>query len=671
MDAMNVKFWHIGVITLLLFQCMSMRPLEASVRGDSDSTIGLIPVDTGIEASAIAYDTKRQLLYAGIQDAAPAHANELVALTVPTGSIAYTLPIMSGVIRVAMTDQNDYLYVAGNSEVRRVNLDTRQTDRSFQTCHAAFGCGLAYDLSPLPGQADSIIVTELRGSQFLSFVFDRGISRPSFIGWTGIDASISVKPGSMELFHLGFTLTPAWRYDDSITVLSQLALDAGGLRTERTITLTNFGADAVILGDALFGSGGGVVDLPTFSETASVPVDGVLSYDVATNPAQTRLVYAAIASGSDDGRIQIYEHATRRQLGKVTLGAISGGISAVVPLGESAIAYIEAGSPGSNYGHSRLYIAKLISAPMLPAVDAGPDRDVHYLPGVIPVTLRARVPEGAPPISGLRWVNAELVPQVDLKVRDAFEAWFDTEFSGAARFRVEPIGEFGQVGPADELVLTARPPYVTNIPLALRDARFSDCFAMRLADFSEIVPGMQPSPQTGYENGAFVHIAAEDNYALGNSPDWGVPRQARLGLDVWFDAAHPPEGAGLAFGIEQDSSKNWLGLYTFTIDPQARTYAVSRWSNDTPTVIASGSSGAIAGPSSRQRLEVRHDGASATFYVNGTVLANAPLAISPRLTTLGVFSINNGRAGAKTYFDNLSAAATAQGECVYSSISDP
>jgi uncharacterized repeat protein (TIGR01451 family) len=111
-------------------------------------------------AKAIRYDGKRDKIYATVNSLDTAHGNTLVQINPHTGAIENSVFIGSNPNVMALTKDNNYVYVGcdGVSFVKRVDLSTFTVDRTINLGSSTFGALTAGDLATSYQSPDMVIV---------------------------------------------------------------------------------------------------------------------------------------------------------------------------------------------------------------------------------------------------------------------------------------------------------------------------------------------------------------------------------------------------------------------------------------------------------------------------------------------------------------------------------
>jgi DNA-binding beta-propeller fold protein YncE len=93
--------------------------------GGGRSAISVLTVyrSVPIEASALVYDSSRNLLYAAVPASASVNPNSVVLISPSTGVLGRSIPVGHDPQRLAISDDNQFLYVGlnGDNTIQRIN----------------------------------------------------------------------------------------------------------------------------------------------------------------------------------------------------------------------------------------------------------------------------------------------------------------------------------------------------------------------------------------------------------------------------------------------------------------------------------------------------------------------------------------------------------------------
>ncbi len=205
--------------------------LQNPVSGTEVTTVSLLDND-------LAYDAKRNLLYASVPSTDPNYPNSIAVIDPDAGKITTSIPIGSEPNRLAISKGDEYLYVGldGTGEVARIDLSTMTQDLKFPLGNAttpAFTGDQQYvkDMAVLPNNPQSIVISKMVKNWSPSFsgvsVYDNNVKRPNDIpGWGG--GGYAIIPDSVAVSDDG-SMVYGIDYDSSSFELSRFSVSPPGI----------------------------------------------------------------------------------------------------------------------------------------------------------------------------------------------------------------------------------------------------------------------------------------------------------------------------------------------------------------------------------------------------------------------------------------------------------
>jgi len=177
----------------LLLACFAASLLFSPPAG-ADSIVEL-----PVPANDLVYHAPSGLIYASIPGASPAYPNTIARIDPTSGQVVGAVSIGSEPTALALTDDDQFLYVglAGAASVRR--YDTRTNTASIQWSMGEEDGRQLYPLrlAALPGQPHAVAVTRRTETFSASLaVYDDGVQRPvishfGYLSQSGITSSLS------------------------------------------------------------------------------------------------------------------------------------------------------------------------------------------------------------------------------------------------------------------------------------------------------------------------------------------------------------------------------------------------------------------------------------------------------------------------------------------------
>jgi uncharacterized repeat protein (TIGR01451 family) len=113
-----------------------------------------------LPSNDIVYDASRGQIYASVPSTAVSNANSIAIIDPVAGTVTSFIPVGSGPNRLALSDDNQFLYVGldGMGAVLRINLPSLTTDTTFSLGTNQFGTLIADQIAVLPGSPHSVAV---------------------------------------------------------------------------------------------------------------------------------------------------------------------------------------------------------------------------------------------------------------------------------------------------------------------------------------------------------------------------------------------------------------------------------------------------------------------------------------------------------------------------------
>lgn len=325
--------------------------VQIDARPNSVSQIAL-PVND------LVFDPNSQKLYTSIPSRAGAHGNVLLMIEPTSGVPASSMFVGDEPGRFAMSENDQYLYVAinTNQSVRRIDLPSQTAG-----LEVVLGTSLyVEDMAVLPGQPESIAVSRQTPAGTSSgfthdaiAVYDNGIPRPN----TGKAPSHF----SRDVVEFGADASMIFAHNSGAVGFNRLALDSQGV--------TFLDSDAALLGNfaplelefaegLLYFSSGLVID--PLSRTVVGRTAGVTNGAAVLFDPPTRRVFYLQPSGANC-QLLVFEPGSLISLGSLNVTGISGSPSGLTRWGPDGFAFRTTGD--------QLFILRTALVPTNPPAD--------------------------------------------------------------------------------------------------------------------------------------------------------------------------------------------------------------------------------------------------------------------------------------------------------------
>ena len=271
-----------------------------------------------LETSDLIYDNSRQRIYASVPSRTTNNPDRILVIDPQNATVTQTIFVGDDPDTLAISDNNQYLYVAvtaSAASVRRINLSTGQVDLSFSVgANIATGQLRVDDMKVIPGSPRSLVVarrytgTSPRHAGIA--VFDNGVMRTD----TGPLGE------STNLIEFGATPTRLYGADreSSGNTLSILNIGASG------ISLIGIGCcsfDGQFDAGLIYSTNGQIIDPELKRIVGELPDLSPLNHRnddlIVTDPSRGRIYHLkALDAGM---RLRAYDRTSLQQVGSADL----------------------------------------------------------------------------------------------------------------------------------------------------------------------------------------------------------------------------------------------------------------------------------------------------------------------------------------------------------------
>jgi hypothetical protein len=268
-----------------------------------------------LNTNDIVYDAARNTIYASVPN-----TSSVVSINPSTGSIGSSLTSGSNPNRMALSDDNRYLYVSleGSFNVRRLDLQSPGPPLEFSFGDGTLGPLHAGDLEVLPGQPESVAISLRDGGigNVAVAVFDNGTKRPN--------TSPSNPPNDVLEFGANASTLFGYNSTNSEFGLHKLAVDANGVSHVGTLSnVLRSDAEMKFDGGLLYGTTGAIINPEAFVLAGSFRLPG-FGYAVEPDVANNRIYFISAATSDLELKLWAYDVQTFLPVGNVTLSGLSG-----------------------------------------------------------------------------------------------------------------------------------------------------------------------------------------------------------------------------------------------------------------------------------------------------------------------------------------------------------
>lgn len=321
--------------------------LGIAVGGASTASAASVDVAGSIRldlvVNGIAFDARRDVIYATVHETDANHPNKVVSIDPLTAEVvaARSLGTKPSAVTVAPDGSAIYVGIDGQGAVAKYTLPSFTLEWSASLGPAGTGgLLLADEIEVLPGDNDVVAVSMRR----------LGVS-PPFGGIAVIDDGV-VRPtrapdhtGSNSIV-FGDTANPL--YGSGTGGFRRHTIDAGGITVTDSFPIG--GGDIEYHDGFVYGAGGAIIDV---SGATPVLADTLAGGDTIAIDEPARRVYIAERLfGSDDQvGLAAYDIDTSERVGEWNVPAAADFADRMITIGDGILAFIDLGHPAYREGH--------------------------------------------------------------------------------------------------------------------------------------------------------------------------------------------------------------------------------------------------------------------------------------------------------------------------------
>lgn len=338
---------------IMLVQTSALQPISPTpLPSPTVSADGVIKLQ--LAANDLVFDQGTQKVYASVPGGAGSFGNSVARIEPATGVINQTVFIGSEPAKLAVSDNNQYLYagIEGAGAVRRFDLAAQVAGPQFSLGFSQAGAGLPLyvnDMEVQPGNSSVLAIS--RKNKLLNpdiegvAIYDNGLARPTTTDTRGGGSFIEFGGSPSVLYGLNdvladFDLQKMSVDNSGVTVLSSIA----------NLTLDAF--DFKFAGGLLYTTSGQLVDPDTSSLLGVYPVSGL----VAPDPAMGRVYYLEWSPLTSSVTIYGVANQTFLPVSFLTIPSVSGKPASFIRWGTDGLAFRTAGNQVYFLHSSSLHI---------------------------------------------------------------------------------------------------------------------------------------------------------------------------------------------------------------------------------------------------------------------------------------------------------------------------
>jgi hypothetical protein len=284
-----------------------------------------------IAASDLIYDPGTQRIYASVA----ASPGSVVPINPLTGLAGTPIPVGHNPVKLARSDNGQYLYVAldGQNDVQRIDLATQTVDLTFSIgSDVSFGLRFAEDIAVLPGAPQSVAVSKKHKGFSPRHagvaIYDNGVQRPTTTpGHTG---------SNVIEFSASAGLLYGYNQETSDFGFRRMTVNSSGVSVQDvTRNLVQwYGVDILFHAGLIYTNVGPVINPDTAALAGSFPVSLSNTNLVAADATIGRVFYL-----TGDRTLRAFDLTTRQQLGAVVMTSLEGTAGSLIRWGPKGLAF--------------------------------------------------------------------------------------------------------------------------------------------------------------------------------------------------------------------------------------------------------------------------------------------------------------------------------------------
>lgn len=328
----RIVFAFAVLIVAAVFAATLTRSANTKPEVPQAASAGITQIS--LATNDIVYDPARQTIYASVPSGAPGNADNVVRINPATGAIGPAVTSGSNPGRLALSADNQFLYVGlnGANSIRRFDLQSSSTASEFSLGMGSFGRpNRAQEIEVVPGQPQSVAVA-IQDDGFNHegvAIFDNGVARSKRAPQSPQNDVIEFA-GAGTLF--GYNVT------NSEFGLHRFTVDANGLTPGSTISnMIKAEADIRFDNGLLFASNGIVFDPQSSTMTGAFQLPG-FGYAVLPDAANNRVYFISAPDSDQFVSLWAFDLQTFLPVGKVMLTGLTGQPKRLIRCGPNVVA---------------------------------------------------------------------------------------------------------------------------------------------------------------------------------------------------------------------------------------------------------------------------------------------------------------------------------------------
>ena len=282
----------------------------------------------------LVFNPSTQTIYASVPSSAGVGGNSVTTINPTNGVVGSSVFVGSEPGKLALSDDNQYLYVGldGAAAVRRFDTASQTPDIQFSLGNDQYnGPFGATDLAVLPGSPKSVAVARTAGGSSSYAVYDNGVKRGATSG--------------LNYYNRGFIefgASPSTLYTLTGTGVQLMPVSSSGVGQGTNKTVADAGGDFKIDKGLIYTNTGRTIDpeAGTLLGTFSLPPSGTFTTSpsfVVPDSAAGRVFF--LTSANTDAVLRAFDINTFLPVGSLVIKGAGGALGGFVRWGENGFAF--------------------------------------------------------------------------------------------------------------------------------------------------------------------------------------------------------------------------------------------------------------------------------------------------------------------------------------------
>lgn len=289
----------------------------------------------------LVYDPGTQRIYASV----PGTPGNITPIDPTTGTTGTAIPVGNGPLKLARSDNGQFLYVGldGEAAVQRVDLTTQTAGLKFALGSDPFGPFSVDDMAVLPGTSNAVAISrQYKGVSPRHAgvaIFDNGVPRPN------------VTPGhtGSNVIEFSASASRLYGYNQETTEFGfrRMTVDASGVTVFDVFDSFNpmgaliegFGVDIKFDGGRIYTTTGRVIDPEARTVVGTFSLPATFGNLVKPDATIGRVFFLTLDGFSGTWSIRAFDPNTRQLLGSENIPGVTGDPGSLIRWGSKGLAF--------------------------------------------------------------------------------------------------------------------------------------------------------------------------------------------------------------------------------------------------------------------------------------------------------------------------------------------